>query len=395
MAILAQHGYGKSTKVDEGLRRDIIQGVILSPQYEKPDNLRNYVMVLRSNFPDKSVAIDPQFYVAILDEPKNEGHLPEYSYYRTGLTRRHLRSPRNIERFVQDTLGYQVQLSVTHVVTPTLCFHSVDDAFCQVALQLAEGAVEYHSTLGGAPPLYVSLVLGEDILKSRASTDDLLNEVSLYDATGFYIIIDYSVSTYDQAYNSEILANLLYLTYSLSELNDFEVVFGYTSLVGLLLHVVGAAATACGWFRTSKQFSLTRFVPTSGGRQPRPRYTSVPLLNSILINPELAGIAQLGLLDQVLTGTSFDGVFRPNPASATWPREAMTLHHWQALRDVSDRILAQGDVRSRLSYMLGLIEAARSLYGDLTKRGVQFELRSGQAQLDEWEAAINVFSERI
>jgi len=395
MAILAQHGYGKSTKINEGLRRGIIEGVILSPQYEKPDNLRDYVMVLRNSYSDEMVMLDPQFYVAALDEPKNEGHLPEYPYYHSSITRRQLRSLRNITRFVQGTLDYQMQLSVSYMITPTLFFQGFDDVFFQFAMQLTEGSVEYHSTIRDAPPLYISLVLGDDILKSQASTDELLNEVSLYDATGFYIIIDFSVSTSDPTFSSEILANLMYLTYSLSELNEFDVVFGYTSFIGLLLHAVGATATACGWFRTSRQFSLSKFVPRAGGRQARPRYTSIPLLNSILINPELGGIADVGFLDQVLTGTSFDAVFRPNPASATWPRQAMTLHHWQALRDVIEEICRQGDTRARISYMLSLIEAARSLYADIEQRGVQFELRSGQAHLVKWADAITIFTDRI
>ncbi|MGD2095105.1 MAG: hypothetical protein PVH77_08885, partial [Phycisphaerales bacterium] len=368
---------------------------VISPQYEKPDKLRSFVLTLRKNFANKDVIIDPQFYVGALQGPKKEGRLPEYPYYRSNLTRRSLRSPKNISLFVKDSLDYQMTLNVTHLITPTVLFNGIDEPFFEFSLQLAEASIEHYSTLSKPPPLFLSLVMSEDILKKRSSTDLLLDEITLYQASGFYIVIDHSLSSYEPQFNHMILSNLLYLTYSLSQLNNFKIIFGYSSFVGLLLHAVGATSTACGWFGTSRKFSLSRFRPSSGGRPARPRYSSIPLLNSILVTPELSACSDVGLLDKVLTGTSFDGIFRSNTTTAQWSIETSTLHHWEALTGATQVILKQGDTTNRLHYLLDSIEHARSLYVSLRKKGVQFEVRSAEAHLEKWEMAISEFIEAI
>lgn len=397
MAVLAQHGYGKSRKINKGLRRDIVEGVVLSPQYEKPENLRKYVLVIAKSFERKMIVVDPQFYVTALEGPKKEGRLPEYPYYRSGLTRRQLRSPRNISRIVHKTLDYEMKLPVTQLITPTVLIQRTDESFFEFALQLAEGSMEYHSNMKGAPPLLVSLVISEDILKSRTSTDELLDGITLYDVSGFYVIVDHRFSSYDPQFKIEVLSNLLYLTYSLSELNDFKVVFGYSSFVGLLLHAVGASFTACGWFGTSKRFSVARFRPSTGGRPARPRYSSIPLLNSILVSPELSTSRDVGKLDEVLTGTSFDGGFRTNfsEAEAAWSMETSVLHHWEALTSQTNEIVSQGGIRARVDYLLGMIDEAETLYEELFGKGVQFEVGSGRGHLDKWRDAILDFREAV
>jgi hypothetical protein len=395
MPILAQHGYGKSNKIDDAIERNIISGVILSPQYEKPSNLKKYVSSLSRKFPKISIVLDPQFYVAALQEPKNEGRLSEYPYYPSQLNRRTLRSTAKINDYARKTIDYQVKMRLTNMLSPTILFNSINESSFEFALQLAEASIEYHSSLTKPPRLYASIVMSEDILKSRNSTDELLDEITLLDVSGFYVLIDHASSSYHPQFNYEILTNILYLTYSLSVLNDFRVVFGYSSFVSLLLHAVGVTNTACGWFGTTKQFSINRFRPSSGGRPARPRYSSIPLLNSILVTPELSTCNHFGLLDKVLTGTSFDAVLRANTSSDSWPMSTSILHHWEALSNTTRNLLKLSDVASRLDYMLKAIEKARKLYNILKSKGVQFEMRSSDAHLDNWNNAIMDFRKRL
>ena len=62
MSLLAQHGWGKSNKIERGIETGTLSGVILSPRDESPPNLSAYVEALRRNDPNLTVMVDPQFY---------------------------------------------------------------------------------------------------------------------------------------------------------------------------------------------------------------------------------------------------------------------------------------------------------------------------------------------
>ena len=87
---------------------------------------------------------------------------------------------------------------------------------------------------------------------------------------------------------------------------------------------LGAKTISCGWFSSLRQFSIAKFENKpegeGGGRQARARYTSIPLLNSILVIPELQTIHDSGLVNKVLTNTSYDSVMQTKPGDASWPK---------------------------------------------------------------------------
>lgn len=388
MSLFAQHGYGKSRMIDLAFERDHIGGVILSPQYEKPDNLAKYIGSLFKRFSDIEVLVDPQFYVTNLEGDKKEGRLGEYPYYVSDITRRQLRSPNNISKYTQQVIDYQNSIHVSSIISPTIVFSNTDDAYFDYSLQFADFSIKYLRDSEIDKDLFVSLVFKQSVLENKKTVDDLLNEITLLDVKGFYIIVDHVASSYDPQFNHSILTNLLYLTYALSHLNDYDVIFGYASFVGLLLHAAGASHTACGWFTTSKQFSISRFRPSKGGQPPRERYSSIPLLNSILLNPELSSISDCIDVDRVLTGTRYDGILSPNPRRKTWNRETSALHHWQSLTQEIENILARDTFQDRIKYVLSCIDNSEDLYEELSQNGVQFETRSGPVHLSKWKMAI-------
>ena len=127
-----------------------------------------------------------------------------------------------------------------------------------MSLSLAQASIEYHPRIKRAPPLLVSLVFSENLLASEAKVDDLLDVISLWGVEGFYLVVRRS-DRYRAGMDSTQLSNLLYLGYSLADVNKFEVVCGYSDLITTLLHSVGVTATATGWHNGLRQFSLARF----------------------------------------------------------------------------------------------------------------------------------------
>lgn len=59
MGLLAQHAYGKSTKISDGLENGVLSGVILSPKAEKPEKLKEFINEL--NFYNATVLLIHNF----------------------------------------------------------------------------------------------------------------------------------------------------------------------------------------------------------------------------------------------------------------------------------------------------------------------------------------------
>jgi hypothetical protein len=392
--LLAQVGYGRGKKVHDGLNEGLIDGAILSPKDETRDRLEDCVTELRQQHPKAIIMMDPQFYVTTLSVPR-AGRLPDYEYYKdnAGLSRTQF-SPRQIEGYVEACLDYQQQSlqGVSYIVSPNILFDDFRDSWSQIALNMAEGAVEHHDTMDDPPPLLVSIVLSEVALRNTTALAEFLDAVSSLEVDGFYVLVHRNSSSYELAMEPGAMRNLMYLVYVLARLNDYEVYVGYSDWIGAFLHAAGATGTATGWHQSLRQFTMARFEPAEGGRRPRKRYSSAPLLSAPLIQPELEDIFRAGGIGNVLTGSDHDAILRGGPAAGAlrWTDPISCLAHWAAMDHVIDAV-STGRIAGRLDAAIQLIDRAETLYNRLRGRGVNFEPNTGPGHLGPWRDAITDF----
>lgn len=389
MKLYAQHGYAKSDKIDRALRKNAVDGVIFGPNNERPDSLRECVARFAELKQGPDLLIDPQLYVSLLGNPK-EGNLPLYKdYYVSNLTIRDF-TPKRIAEMVRKALDFQSELPLTRLVSPTIIVDNFTNRSAQIAQFLAQASMDYYEGLASAPPLLLSFVFDETALISQDQVNEFLDTVSLYDAHGFYLVVARPIGQYTQFFEWERMSSWLLILYSLGVRNRYEVVCGYTDLLGFLASAVGASAAATGWFNSLRQFDVKRFLPSSGGRPPRERYSSAPLLNSIFLQ-ELDNCYDADMLDDVLTGTDYDEIFGANrPSANDWPLDVSTLHHWATLKKLF-RLTNKRNVKERIDVVEGAIARAEIIYNDLRKKGVQFDPTTGAAHLKEWSQAITTF----
>ena len=205
----------------------------------------------------------------------------------------------------------------------------------------------------------------EDALRQRHLVDDWLDNLTTLDVDGFYVVIRRASESYRQEYDPDVLTSLLWLCYSLTELNQYRVFAGYTDMTTLLLHAVGVTGTGAGWFGGLRQFTLRRFQENRGGRPPRPRYSSLPLLNSIFVS-ELDSIHEEGLVGEVLSDSPHDAIFGAdtNPLNIPWPLDESSLHHWWVL-DAIRRQVSDGRLQDRLDAAHTAIAQAQALYSEV------------------------------
>jgi hypothetical protein len=396
MSIYVQHGWGKSDKIIRGISDNSVSGVIWSPRDEDPGSLPSTISQHKAVNPSVVMLIDPQFYVTTIPNPR-AGKLPDYPYYPDSLlTRADFNNPQNIQDYARNTIDYQLKLNLDRLVSPTICFEDFQDQWSQIALMMANATINYHTSIPDIPPLLLSFVFSETALSSQISMEDFLDAVSMLNASGIYLIVRRGNQPYPTSLEPNRLENLLYLVYTLSDVNQFEVVCGYSDFESILLHAVGVNATGCGWYSNLRQFSFDRFQPALGGQPARPRYSSLQLLNSILVE-ELDSIYYGGQLQSVLSGGTYDGAFsnQQTPSNVSWPLDISTLHHWSVLQRATDRVRSGTSVGQRLDFSNNMIGQAAAMYQQLIQSGVTFETPSGNRNLLIWRTALANFRTRV
>ena len=395
MTLFAQHGWGKSDKIDTGLREGILSGVIMSPKDEMPARLQDYVRKIRADHPNATVMFDPQLYASTIADARL-GKLLEYGYFDAPKVYRDFVGAQNIAAIVRGTIDYQAGLEVTRLVSPTVGIESFSDRWRPVAVNLANESISYVAGLADERPLILSILINEAALTSRADVDAFLDSLTDLEWAGFYFVVVRDMDGYRQTFLPEALAGLMYITYVLAEQNDFEVYFGYTDYCSVALHAAGATASACGWTAGLRRFDFGRFEPSSGGRRPRERYSSQPLLNNVYITPELDQIAENDLLDDVLTGTTRDTILDVNvPSSVAWPPDIAALHHWQSVGAAITDVARRQDTVAKLDRLDRVLNRATALYDSITEAEIVLSTESGPTHLEHWKRATEEFRERI
>jgi hypothetical protein len=325
----------------------------------------------------------------------NEGKLPQYSFYRQNQGLRDFANLRNVQWFVRECLNFQRDLAVTHLVSPTICIENFTDRTTQIALSLAQEAIDYNSgNTNDRRPLLVSFVFSEVALGFADQVSEFLDTISLFEADGFYLVVDRSSPGYSQDFQSLRLAQVIRMIYSLKR-SRFQIICGYSDFVNLLYGSVGADAGATGWSQKLRRFSRSRFLPSTGGRQPRDRYSSSKLLNSIYLT-ELDACQDAGQLRAVKSDTPYDRRFdgKSYPSGVSWSPEDKVLQHWASISKTLENV-AVGNTGERIRRASAVIEDARSLYAKLSRLGVGFEAPNGQAHLGNWAEAISNFQSSV
>lgn len=392
MPIYVQHGYGKSDKIEYGIANNLVSGVIFSPRDEEPRALSNYMLRLRRQHSGEiDILFDPQLYASTI-VPARLGRLPRYPYFRGSLRREDFVSASLVRDLARNTIEYQTRLPVSSVLSPTVLIYDFRDLWSQIALALAQESVEAHRVSGSELPLLLSVVVDENAFRSKESMEEFLDIITRFDIDGVYLVVHRNDALYPGKWDPTSLANLLYFTYVLATINQFNVVCGYTDLWGLLLCAVGARVIATGWFHALRQFRLARFQPSTGGRPARPRYTSARLMNSILVVPELSTAERLGCSNVILSGSPYDAALaRGSVANAAWTLSQATMHHWWVLGRLAATVAQHSSVSQNLELLRALIENGLSTYEQLGRRGVEFELPSGPQHLLTWQRSISMF----
>jgi hypothetical protein len=362
LMLFAQEGYAPADMLTEGLKSDVIDGIILSPRVERYKALEAKLAELLQVQPDCHIIFDPQLFLA-QNPTTRERHFDEYPYYEDvavhGLGS--LVSPRATTQLVEHVLGFQSTLPLSYVVSPGVYVENLDSRICETALSLCKASCEYCEsapTPSSIHPLLLSICLSETALQDNRGFHQFLEILTSFrSARGFYLIVGHSLRKNEYSYSRSNMSMLMYMCRVLV-INGFEVHLGYTSWPSLLFAAVGASSAACGWNGKTRSFSWSDLDPQTGGRRPRPRISCTSTLSSVLVHPTLELLTSLLGRDVLFGASPLDRPANYDPLRFQPSNTAYTLQHWDTLRILLDQVQQGKTARERLGLLKLLIDGA-------------------------------------
>lgn len=388
MGLLAQHAYGKSTKISVGLDNNFLSGVILSPKAENPEKLKEFIDELNSL--DVTVYFDPQFYMCAFEGSVSLCKLEKYDFWRDDqVTKKYLSAPQNIRGIVSRYVEYQVGVGLKSIVSPNVFFESFDSRMSQISLSLANESISMCCN----KDVYISLCINESAFSNFDDECEFLDIISLFDVKGFYIIIERNANENPNVIESEKMANIMYFLYNLAEINGFDVILGYSDYVGLPFYTSGIKHIATGWYENTRKFDRNNFYRKDGMRRPNKRYYSNKLLNSILLIPELQMIQEGNMLGSVLSQTQYDHYMYNDLAGSLWTDHYSCLSRWEAENQIIKEIDQKRTIREKVAFMKQKIYDAKKIYSFLPED--YFDTKSKSTHLDMWMGGLNEFEQKI
>ena len=394
--ILAQHGWAKTNRIETGLTEGTVGGVVVSPKDMGLGSLETYMRQLAIDYPQADIYFDPQFYATVFDNRKI-GKLDQYPYFPSRPLRRgQLSNASGVRPHVERTLDYQMLRPVKALISPSIMTDSLSDRWHRIAMTFASESAAYHSVRGFNKDLLITTAIDESCLRDLNAVENFLDELTSLDVAGFYIVIRRDGMVYPAATDSVALTNLLFLVYSLSELNEYRVICGYSDFIGLALVAVGGQSMATGWYHTLRQFTMRRWQISTGGSPANPRYSSGPLINSVLVSPEMDALFDANMHTRVISGTSRDGDFvASRGSSVVWTEQQSQLHHWEVLQALHSDIVAAGVLQNRIDLLKNKVELALDIYDDADAAGVTFRAESGRRELNTMSESLEDFEDLI
>lgn len=377
MGLYAQHAYGKSNKITEGINDNNISGVILSPKAETPDNLENYMCKISKY--EVEILLDPQFYLLAFEGNISIGKLEKYPFYpKDVINKKYLSIPNNIHNIIKNYIDYQNKLGFKKIISPNIFFDSFDSRLSQIALSLANEAINYADK-----DLLISICVNESAFHNFNDVCDFLDILSLFEVEGFYIIIERNKNDNNpNLIDSEILCNMMYFLYNLSEINMYKVILGYSDYIGILLYTTGIEAIATGWYENTRRFDRKNFYKKDAMRRPSKRYYSNKIFNALLLTPEIAMIQNNGSLGKILSHSKYDAFMYNDLAGSEWSDPISCLSRWDSIKSVLDEIDEKDTILQKNYFMQKKIIEAQNIYKILPEDF--FDSKSKSTHLTSW-----------
>lgn len=381
MKLFAQIGHALGDKVDIGLNEGLIDGVIFSPKDMQKSTMHSQISELKKKYSSADILIDPQFYLSLYaDSPQiNLGKIEDWKNFKP-YRKSDLELSDSIDKVLCSYCDEIEEMGVTGIITPGIYIsQSFDSREAVIAKNFIRRTRKNYQ---GKMPLLSSLIICREALLDQKEFEEFLNDITLLDdpPDGFYLIIGgHSDDTRRDIYNADIIANWMMLNFSLS-VNGFKVINGYSDILTPFLGVSGGYAGATGWWSNLRMFSINRFFPLGGGRQPNIRYLSKKLLNRIFIH-ERDQFSKY--FPDIINRLPYDRDYN----SDTKQNQQM-FQSWEAIKSLNTEIIS-------FDSCVTAVKNAQSAYAAWGKTGLPLDSKSDARHLEPLIEGFKLFKKRV
>lgn len=383
MSFYVQHGYGKAQKISGLAAHGMTAGVILSPGDEDSASLRATADFCRSA--GLRVLIDPQTYVYSTNPEGAPRNHPVHNLDMGKLS--WAQGAESVTKHVSavQKLNEAVNADGTWIA-PSALQGTFTDVWTPLSIQFARTA----SNAWGPDRTMVTLAVEEAALSDWPRIEDWLDVATTLDVKGFYIVVSRPSTTYPSIpWAPARLANLLRLIHTLGSVNDFEVIWGYADLEGMLGLAAGANGIAAGWSYTLRQFSASKWQSPPGGGKPATVRFHVPRLWSLLrAETEAEVLLDSEMKSRIFTAEEIADLSNRPAASITRP-EAQE-QHLKVLAARANALSGLATQHDRLETVQESLATALDLFRGVAELGLLQEPRY-RARVESLADALVIF----
>ena len=261
MKLFAQHGFSDGLKTVEGLRKQLIDGVIFSPRDITPEKLRECASKFTESAPISERLFDPQYYATLsaLDPLSRTGYLQEeYSCYFAPRRYDQLLRESEVIEDVSKVLECEAALPLTALIGPNIIIgRSFDSPEAAIAMNFVRATGVQGKKIAPEKRIYATLAVSGEALINTEELLRFLNQLIVLETPpdGFYVLVAAgNAEARTDLFNAEVIAGWMFLNHVLS-VKGFLVINGFSDLLTPFLGAAGAEAGATGWWSNLRTFS--------------------------------------------------------------------------------------------------------------------------------------------
>jgi len=260
MELFLQMGYQMKTHSLELLSKWGGGTVILSPKNMTLNQMKSIVNNIQQR--NGSVLIDPQFYMPRTSQEKLHLH----SFWPQDYDTNTFFNGRGIKEMIIILLDeYIYPLEASAFIIPTLYLENTNEDWNNITERIISSLSNFQISI----PKYLTVCVGEELLKNEENTHLLIEQLEEYPVDGFYIIPTHPDNLY-LVQDVFWLLNLLDLVSGLKLLGK-KVIVGYSNHQLLLLSLAKVDAICAGSWLKTRMFPLGDFNKSGdeqmGGRR--------------------------------------------------------------------------------------------------------------------------------
>jgi hypothetical protein len=367
MTFYMQHGYGKGNRLTTLGPPQHVSGVVLSPADE--DALALPATAIAARGAGLDVLVDPQSYIYSARPSASAKHHPSHRIAFPAMD--WSQSPSDTEAHLDAVRAMQSRINPDGTwIAPSVLQSGFADVWTPLSLQYARGAALTWPT----ERTLATIAIDESAFAVPGAMEDWLDIATTLSVRGFYLLVQRNNTQYPAvAWAPDRLANVLRLIYTLGDINRYRVHWGYSDSEGLLGLAVGASAISAGWSFGLRQFSTSKWIPSSGGRPSTIRVPMARLWSSI---------RALGEADDLYASTLRSDVFSadilarfPTGAFGNLSRSEAQDLYLLVIARAADRVSAIAGTSARLDYLSAELDSALDLFGRIESSSLTLEPR--------------------